>query len=86
MSWTLKWRDEEYLDRPGTMNSDARRKPKYHRNELPRTSDDLEGRDPKTHGGRSTLTALDVMNIPLQAETIYKHIRAPLIYVESSNA
>ena len=30
------------------MNSDARRKPKYPRNELPRTSDDLEGQDPKT--------------------------------------
>ena len=30
------------------MNSDVRWRPKHLRNELPRTSDDLEGRDPKT--------------------------------------
>ena len=29
MSWALKWREEEKLDRLGTVNSDARRKPKY---------------------------------------------------------
>ena len=48
MSLTLKKRDEEKLDRLGTMSSEACRKVKYARNELPRTSDDLEGRDPKT--------------------------------------
>ena len=48
LSWTLEWMDEEYLDRLGTMNSKARRKLKYPRNKLPRTSDDLEGWDPKT--------------------------------------
>ena len=29
MSWALKWREEEKLDRLGTVNPDARRKPKY---------------------------------------------------------
>jgi len=31
ISWALKWREEEKLNRLGTVNSDARRKPKYPR-------------------------------------------------------
>ena len=38
------------------------------------------------HVGRSTLTVLDAMNVPLQVETVYKQILAPLSHVESSNA
>ena len=41
-------KDDGADEEVGTMNSDARRKPKYPRNELPRTSDDLEGQDPNT--------------------------------------
>ena len=29
MSWALKWREEEKLDRLGTVNSNVRRKLKY---------------------------------------------------------
>ena len=47
ISWALKWREEEKLDRLGTVNSDARRKPKYPR-ELPKTSYVPEGQDPET--------------------------------------
>ena len=45
ISWALKWREEEKLNRLGTVNSDVRSTPG---NKLPKTSYDPEGRDPET--------------------------------------
>ena len=43
ISWALKWREEEKLDRLGTVNSDAHRKPNYPKEQAAQIITQLEG-------------------------------------------